>query len=453
MENQRHSLTVGLAYAYSHCIDRYLRALTHSLFSSLPYLDEETNNLSKEVEALFLALPTLLSESTDIKATYVEKLIHLRPVLEKKYRTLKAYERELTQLTLVFEMTALPSQEDLPFFEADLNSLHTFDFEKLAQDCTQFIFHETNLHERQSRAALLLPYLPIRLTKDNFIYYISKTLKQIHIEDTAESADFLIQILAQLFDGKKYKEYGKHFKDIATSLEEFKCLTNREDFEENRDLLEETLQGALEIVEALYEVICTLCTFFLLENSSFKALTDLHPSFYDLYYSIKAILENGEDRELFISTLPERVEEIKASLEEPFLKACKQSVPSSVFALLQTSLQMRLTHLFSFDISKKPLMHTQTESLFEDFLIQLRKDLDALPPFERKLRMQYLMSVVPFAMSKETFHTYALQAFHASKEAQPLLIAIMYLTSILEQNGFYGESTEEQHILLENDFF
>ncbi len=453
MENQHHYLSIGLSYAYSHCIDRYLAALTHPLFSSLSYLDEETATLAKEVETIYLSLPSLLSENVTIKATYVQKLIDLRPILEQKYRTLTAYERELTHLTLAAKMTLSPSMEDKAVFEANLNQLHNFDFQKLADDCTDFVFQEKNLHRRHEHAALLLPYVPIRLTKDNFIYYMGKSLKQIRIEDTAESATFLTDILTELFEGTQFPQYGQHFKDIATSLTELKEMSEREEFEENVELLQETLEGSLDLVEAFYEVICALCTFFLLEDSSFKVLTDLHPSFYDLYYSVKTILEGSEDKELFASTLPERVEEITASLEKSYLKACQKATSSPLFSLLQTTLQMRLDYVFGFDMSPKPLTLTQAAPIFETFLIKLRERLDHLSNVERKLRMQSLMGIVPFVMSEETFHTYMVQAFHSTKESHSLLVAVMYLTTVLEQCGYYGEPTEEEHILLEDEPF
>lgn len=448
MENNNTQVSTGLSYSYIHCIDNYLTFFTHSLFPSLPYIDEESAHLAEELKAIFLSLPTVLSEGSDIKEAYALKLVSFRPLLEAKYRVLKAYERELLHLTTRYQTTTLLSDEELRDLHLQESDLVSMDFNQLASDCTRFIFEIPKMTIKQERAAALLPYIPIKITKENYLYYIDKSIKQIVIDETPGSAQLLVSILRQLFNGTTCPGYGQHFKDIVDSLAELSQFDNREDFEENTELLQEMIDSLLKMLYSMYHIVCNLCNLFILDTLDFKTLTDMHPSFYDLYYSVKGLLTPAEDKELFLSTLPERVEDIKNSLQGPYEKACSSKKTSSVFALIQTYLSMDLQHLFGFDIKKHNPYNDQTNSTLNQFLEELRDELFALPAVDRKLRMQYFMSTIPFVMSEDTFLTYTKKAFSAISKPKQSLVAAMYLSNILEENNFFT-NPETEHVLME----
>jgi hypothetical protein len=54
--------------------------------------------------------------------------------------------------------------------------------------------------------------------------------------------------------------------------------------------------------------------------------------------------------------------------------------------------------------------------------------------------MQYFISIVPFLMSEPTFTQYILQGFKNVASPKKNLFTAMYLTNILEENGFFESS-------------
>ncbi|MDF2612713.1 MAG: hypothetical protein K0S71_499 [Clostridia bacterium] len=436
MSHHAEQLTVGLSYSYISYIDEYLTLLNNSLYSSIGYLDTETLTITEDLKSIFLALPDMISENLDQKEASAVKIIGFRDTLEKKYRALHAYQRELHHLMTSFNM----NHTDL-----DAPEITEIDFEQLASDCVHFVFEKPQIKIRQERASLLLPYIPIRITKENYLHYLEKSIEQIAIENTSESAALLVSILEQLFDGHLCPDYGRHFKDLAVTLEELTLSAANEDFYENTELLGETIDSLLKIVHNLYKMIGCLSNLLLFDDLDFKALTSLHISFHDLYHSVKSIIISDEDRELFLSTLPDKVQEIKDHLQTNFEKVCKSSDLDPSFSLMQTYLSIDVDHIFGFNIQKNIQGTQEFSSVFDHFLSTLKERLLNLSNSDRKLRMQYLISTVPFVMSEKTFNTYIKQAFSTLSNQGQNLVAAMYLINILEENEFFiGEEVSQQ---------
>ena len=453
MKQQSKQLYSGIAYSYCEYIHAYLDLTSNSMFFSTSYLDEETAQMQEALKKYYLCLPELLTPQNPKKEACATHLLAIREQLEKKYRTLIAYQRELTLLLTI-------KQNDPIFLahyfeEIGLNHVTSsdVDFNEIANDCVHFIFDQTSREEKQRRASSLLPYIPIRITKDNYIRYVRQSIGHIAITNQTESADYLISILSQLFDGKDYEEYGKHFSDLQDSLEHLSTIEDTQDLFEEANLLNETLENYMDMLEKMFRMICTLSNLLIVEQLEFNELTEMHASFFDLYYSLKNIVLKNKDYELILSSLPERLEEIEKELYEEYKKACKDTVPNSLFAFMQTYLNMNMNQIFGFSTAKHSAYSNEVLGILDTFIDSLKEKLAHMPQQERKYRMQYFISQIPFVMSKENFDAYVHQAFNNISVFAPYLQVANQLTSILDEHHFYPEyeNTPVMDTLYEED--
>ncbi|MDF2594217.1 MAG: hypothetical protein K0R69_558 [Clostridia bacterium] len=439
MNHTTNPLFVGISYSYINYIHNYLALLNNSLYSSVKYLDEETSSILDELKTVFLSLPDILSGNSKIKENHVLQIISFRTILEKKYRVLTAYQRELQHLTTSYNITHSLSEETYPLNEEDS---FLIDSERLASDCVTFVFSENNIRIKQQNAALLLPYIPIKLTKENYLHYVKKSLEQIELNPHADDTALLISVLSQLFDGHSCPEYGEHFKDLSATLTELKCETSADAFYDNTQLTEETLETLLKMLHSLYKLTGSLNNLLVFDQLDFTAVTDLHISFYDLYYSLKNIITSDEDKELFLSSLPERVKDIKTSLQLDYEKA-SHSQSDPLFSLIQTYLSMDIGNVFGFTIRKSSSAAAEMSTLFNPFLDTLRETLLKLPSADRKLRMQYFISAIPFIMSDKTFYAYTKQAFSSLSPSSTNFVYALYINNILEENSSITTDVDE----------
>ena len=437
MNQQTEQLFSGIAYSYGEYINAYLELLSNSLFFSTPYFDEETYQIQEELKNYFLDLPNLLVPQCTKKEACATRLLSIRETLEEKYRTLIAYQRELTLLLTLKQND--PAFIDNYFEAIGLQDVTAseMDFNRLATDCTTFIFEGTSGIQKQKRASSLLPYIPIKITKSNYVHYVEKSIGHIAISNQQSSAEYLVSILKQLFDGKLYPGYGKHFTDFKDSLEHLSKIDQTEDLFEEANLLNETLENCLGMLESMFRMICTFSNLLVFDKLEFNELTEMHAAFFDLYYSIKNIVLESEDAPLILASLPERIEEIQKELYENYKKACKEVVPDSLFALIQTYLNMNMQQIFGFSTAKHSAYSKEVLSTLKEFATDLEKMLNHLPMLERKYRMQYFISQIPFVMSKDNFEAYVQQAFHNLSHLKPNLLVAAQLTGVLEENHFF----------------
>ncbi len=434
MNNSENQLLTSLSYSYINYIGDYLTLLNNSLYSSINYLDKETGDIIDQFKNIFLEIPYMGLKNSTSKEVYATQMLDFRATLEKKYRVLNAYQRELHHLMTYFHFTKEKSS-----LSDELNSVmkeesSSIDFNQLISDCINFIFDAPGIHSKQERASLLLPYIPMKMTKENYLDYIKKSIEYIAVENNYENASLLTSILAQLFDGHLCPYFGEDFEDIALTLTQLKEDLDTEDFYENAELLEETIDTSLQVLKTLYKMTGALSNLLLLEAVDFKSITDLHISFYDFYHTLKDILISDENKELFLSTLPDQVSEIKNSLHTKYQKVSLEEHLDPLFTLMHAYLSVEAGHIFGFDIQKNTDPSLDVISVFDKFLAQLKEHLLQLPMIERKLRMQYFISTIPFIMSSKSFQAYIQQAFSSASHSDQSFTAAMYLSHLLEES-------------------
>ena len=444
MNQNNTTLDAGISYSYAEYISAYLGLLKNSMFFSTEYLDEETFQLQETLKEQFLNLPELLSAPEAKKEESVHTLLALREKIEDKYRTLIAYQRELTLLLCIRQNDPSFLENYFNNIDLDPTQINSLDFQGLANDCTHYIFDETSGVEKQKRAATILPYIPIKITRANYTSYVGKSIRHIAISNNEESALYLTSILEQIFDGRDYVGYGKHFVDLHLSLEHLNTLTNTEELFEEANLLNETFDSLLEMLENMFRMICTFSNLLVPSSLEFAELTNLHASFFDLYYSIKNILTHSNDKDMLLATLPERLEIIQEELKANYAKACKDDQKTTpMFQLMQTYLSMNIKQTFGFSTAKHSAYGDDVLKVLNNFTVSLKDKLDAMPTAERKYRMQYFISQIPFVMSKENFSAYITQAFSNIKNPNQTLLVASQLTGILEENHFFPTVKEE----------
>ncbi len=434
MNNNVNQLVLGISYSYIRYIDEYLSLLNNSLYSSVLYLDEETWQMLEDLKNHFLSLPDILSKDLTAKEEYASQILHYRITLEKKYRTLTAYQRELHHLTTRFNFLADKvdiSPESLQMME---DEMHAIDFDLMAKDCASFVFDSKNPGSRQERASLLLPYIPIRITKENYIDYLRKSIEHIAIQDTPDALNMLLDVLWQLFDGHLCPDYGVHFKDLAITLDDLSLLKTDEDFYENAELLGETIDTLLRMLNNIYKLTGALANLLIFDQLNFQEITNMHISFNDLYYSLKNILSAGENTDLFLTALPDRVKEIEDQIQNDYEKVLRTHQTDSLFLLMHSYLSIDISHIFGFDIQKSKPFSSEAALMINTFLDELKKKLLALSSSDRKLRMQYFISTIPFVMSSSVFETYIRQSFSNAKAPWKSLVAANYLIQLMEEN-------------------
>ncbi len=462
MNQNTDQLYTGIAYSYIEYVHAYLELLNNSLFFSTPYLDEETAEIQDELKEIFLYLPELLTsqnknasrtDTTSERERIGERLLNFRDQLEQKYRTLNSYRRELHHLVTKAQNDPEFAGTYIDHEEFSDEAILEMDFNRLAEDCTQFVFKDKSVKTRQLHASQLFPSIPLKITKANFLDYVKKSIHCIDIEDTAESATFLTSILAQLFDGKRFDFYGQDFSDFVESLTELTTYDDPIDFFEEADSLEQTINTLFELLHAMYRMICTLSNLLLFEHIDFNTLSELHPSFFDFYHCIKKILTNTDEASFLKASLGERVSEVQKELQYELIKVSKQKESDPMFIVIQTYLSMDMSSLFGFKLTKNKGYSQETLAVLNQFVDELGESLNSMPLSERKLRMQYFMSSIPFVMSDATFKTYVNAGFSNISKPQQTLLSAMAIHSILEQGCYFTSNTDDEPGMVPEDIY
>ncbi|MGL4738487.1 MAG: hypothetical protein ACRCW2_13635 [Cellulosilyticaceae bacterium] len=451
MNQNQSAIFSGIAYSYITFIDEYLSVLKNPMYSSFEYLDEDVTSILNEMKTLFGTIPTLVGAESDFKEAYASQLVTYRSTLEGKYRLLLAYRRELEHLSTLRNLTHAAQATDLEDFGVHVEDADTVDFEQIAKDTATFVFVSPDKHDKQARAAAVLPHIPMRMTKDSFVDYVERSLLKISIEDTPESAELLLSVLRQRLDGHLYPAYGQSFQDIALSLEDIASITDIEVFFEEADLLNETIDFTINLLGNLYRMICSFGNLLIFDALTFEGLTDMHVSFYDLYCTMQNVLTKTEDTDIFLETLPERVTMIREELEKNYQKVAKQKNLDPLFMLIQTYLVMDLSYVFGFDAQPHDVYSAPVQKIFKEFLSELKEYLLGTPAEERKLRMQYFMSVLPFIMNQKTFENYVMHGFSSTGNPKRNLLTAVYLTNILDEGGYF-ELLDEAYAASEHHY-
>ena len=450
MHQHNEQLFTVISYSYSEYMSAQSNLLSNSLYFSTVYFDEETFHIQEGLKDIFLSLPTLLSAGSSGKENCATKLLDYRPILEQKYRCLIAYQRELTHIVTMRQQALSLSKDYLD--ELGLTDIDSseIDYEKLALDCAHYVFKTNDESAIQKKANELLPYIPIKLTKDNYLAYCKKSILHIGIQDTTESAAHLVSILNQLFDGTTCPGYGKDFADLKDSVEHLATLEDLTDLFEEANLLNETIETLIDMLHHMYKTICTLSNLLLFDELDFTDITDMHVSFSDLYYSFKSLFLKEAEAEVLLPTLRERLEGLTKDLKTAMDKASTTAQVNPYFNLMQTYLSMSIEQMFGFTTVKKTTYSEEVIRLIDDFISQLHSKLLTTPTVERKCRMQYLISNIPFVMSREQLKTYVQKAFTHLKTPEQGVLTAMQLSSILEQAGYFPAIKEQP--VIEEDF-
>ena len=437
------------AYSYNEYINSQLKLITNSLYFSITYLDKETHRLIESLKDIFLNLPVTLSANSAEKEQLALRLVNYKELTESKYRTLIAYQRELTHILTVSQQKFIESNEYLEELGIHDCDNMDFDYNRLINDCVNYVFKDNSTTNIQKRAYSLLPYIPIRLTKNNYLDYCKKSIFHIDTNESPDNVVHLISILSQIFDGSLCNNYQSHFGDLVGSLNAISELDTPTDLFEEANMLNETFETLIDLLENIYRIICTLSNLLLFDNLDFTDLTELHMSFSDSYYSLKSIYTNSANKDLIIQTLMDRSDDVSKELQTELNNAKREGQLNPLFNLMLTYLDMSPNSLFGFNTSKDITKNPEIIALIDDFIMSIDSRLSSLVNEDRKVRMQYFISNIPFIMSKSTFKTYIEKGLSNFKSSSRGILTSLQLSNILEENGYFPKQKE---IPIEEDY-
>ena len=430
------------AYSYNEYINSQLKLISNSLYFSITYFDEETYNIIEALKKTFVKLPSTLSANSTEKEALALNLVQYKELVESKYRVLSAYQRELTHVLTASGQKFTSSTEYLESIGIEDADNIDFDYDRLLDDCTNYVFKDKDSTSTQKRAYTLLPYIPIKLTKANYLDYCKKSIMHIDTNDSAENTLHLTSILFQIFDGSLCPNYNLDFADLVDSINAIGDLDNATDLFEEANMLNETFETLISLLEDIYKVICTLSNLLLFDKLDFTDLTELHMSFSDSYYSLKSIYTDCTEEDLLLESLIQRVEDVSKELEKELNEAKREGQLNPLFNLMLTYLDMSPNSLFGFSTSKEISGNPEIVSIIDNFISSIDTKLSSYSNEDRKIRMQYFISNIPFMMSKTTFKTYIQKGLSNFKTAHNGILVALQLSNILEQSGHFPQQKE-----------
>ncbi len=433
-----------VAYSYNEYIRSQLNLLSNSLYFSISYLDDDTYKLIQNLKDIYIKLPSIISSNSKEKENLALDLVNYKTTIEDKYRVLVAYQRELTHIVSakqqVFSNSKQYLEDELGIDNPDEMN---FDYSRLAEDCTNYVFKDNTSSNIQRRSYELLPYIPIKLTRDNYLDYCKRSIMHILVDDSNEGVSHMLSILSQILDGNLCPGYGVHFGDFKESVLEIDTFDNPTDLFESANMLNETFETLIDLLENMYKVICTLSNLILFDQLDFTDLTELNISFSDSYYSLKSIYTNSAEEDLILQSLLERVSDVSNELEKELVKAKATGQLNPLFNLMQTYLDMSITSLFEFNTRKDKNTSPDTALLVDNFITLVKNRLLELPnSSSRKIRMQYFISNLPFMMSKSSFKAYVEKGLTNSQSTSTSILTALQISNILETNGYFPDAPE-----------
>ena len=178
-------------------------------------------------------------------------------------------------------------------------------------------------------------------------------------------------------------------------------------------------------------------------------------AFNDLFYAVRDLITgqtHGEDYSIMAETLPDRLDDVFNEIGQDQARsttACyeqieKGSFPETeetlklirVFSLTQSYLTLSVEDAFSFHESVGPSTQLPPAiiTMATDFLAE---QLSQLKPEPRKLRMQYLMSMLPFTMDQQSFASYFDGALEGTSNEIQKAYVLAKISNFMDALGYF----------------
>lgn len=455
----------SVSFAYISLLTDCTNLFTTPAITTINEIDTDLGTIIDDIKTCISSLDTLIGAEEETRSGWATKLQSHHKLLESKFRLINAYSRELNHIS-----TSLES--DFHLKTTNLKDIEGIDYHQFIHEGLDFIDKSKTEKEKAYKIKEVLRALPMRMTKNSFVDYVSHSLPKIAPNALDKDGSLFLSIFKQLFDGRLDDDYGLAFTDIAVAIEELRDesqtdLTGEyiEGMFDDIYLLKDTIEELFAMITMLHHMISYLSTLLILDSLNFDILSNEHVAFKDLFFTIRALIKgetHGEDYNIIVETLPDRLEDVLNEIQENdvasskafYHKIEKGSFPQTeetlklikVYSLIRVYLMLSVEDAFAFNNAAGPSAQLPLSiiSSATDFLTQ---ELSKLKPSERKLRMQYLISMLPCTMETQAFAEYFNSAIEGTASEIQKAYVLAKISNFMDGTGYFDslESTPEPH--------
>ena len=457
------SIQAGVSFAYISLLVDLADIFTSPLSLSIGEMDPELPIIIQDIKKTFSSLEYLIGDDEKSRSQCVLTLQQHQKTLEQKYQVLNGYSRELNHI-------ATDLEERYHLKTTSPQSVQGINYHQFIHEALAFIAQSESPKEKTYKTQEVLRFIPMRMTKDSFTCYIEESLQRVSPGQGESGNALFLSVFKQMFDGRFTPSYHEIFYDLALAIEDIrdqsKTDLTSEEIETIFDdiyLLKDTTEELHHLLTLLHTAISKTSVLFVLDNLNFEILADEHVSFKDLFFTISSLLNGdayGEDYQILLETLPHRLGDIYNELEENYnlcvanldkeikkgaLPQTEQTLESiKIFSLIRFYLLLNIQDAFSFSESLS-IDSTLSEDVINEATSFLKEQLDGLKPAERKLRMQHLISMLPFIMDDQEFTNYFNDGLEGTSNEIKKVHVLAKISHFMESCGFFENAEEHQH--------
>lgn len=461
----------GVSFAYISLLIDCTNILTDPISSTVAEIDKDLNTILDDTKALFSSLDTLIGGDETSRSECVSQLQLNHKILEDKFKVINAYSRELNHISTVLE-----NQYHLK--TTKLQDIEGINYHQFIHEGLDFIAQAKDREDKIYKTKEFLRFLPMRMTKNSFIDYVKHSLENVASNPLDTNNTIFLSVFNQMFDGRLTQNYSVAFQDIAIAIED---LRNQSEIDltgssiegifDDIYLLKDTIEGLYNFIATLYQALSSISTLLILDSLNFDILCREHITFKDLFFTVKSLLigeTHGEDYTIIIETLPDRLADVLNEINENYTQSAKNfyhelekdSLPKTqetlklikVFSLIRFYLQLNIEDAFSFNEAADSASQLDT-SIIDSATGFLSAQLNSLKPTERKLRMQYLISMLPFTMNTQEFANYFDHALEGTSNEIQKAYVLAKLSNFMDSFGYFDtlQPTPDHHHHHEHD--
>lgn len=457
MKTVTKAIQSGVSFAYISILTDFTNLFTTPTVSTIEEIDTDLSSIIHDIKIHISSLDRLIGDEEQNKSNCIAVLQTHHKTLEKKFKLINGYSRELNHISSLLE-------SKFYLETTKIESIEGINYHQFVHEGLDFISKSQSEKEKNYKIKEILRALPMRMTKNSFINYVKHSLQKIAQSPLDKDNTLFLSVFKQMFDGRLAEDYGVTFYDISMAIEDFRnqsetSLTS-EDIERIFDdiyLLKDTIEELYSMITMLHNIISYLSTLLILDSLDFDILSQEHVAFKDLFFTVKSLITgeiHGEDYSIMVETLPDRLANVFDEIDENYVKSTKDfydklekaSFPKTeeslklikVFSLIQFYLGLNIEDAFSFDESTDSSLGLP-DSVTDSATEFLNQELNRLNPSERKLRMQYLMSMLPFIMDKQEFAVYFDSAIEGTSNEIQKAYVLAKISNFMDSLGYFDD--------------
>lgn len=455
------SIKKGVSFAYISLLKDFSDMLTHPLYDHVESIDTEVYTIIQHLNSIFLSLDTIVDDNENLRADFVNKIQEYQSTLVDRYSTLNGYERELSHISMCLE-------ENYQLATNNVADVQGINYNQFINEFLDFIGDIKNIKSQKYKLTQTIRFIPMRMTKASFLNYIGTSLKRISVGNTFEHHNRFLSVFRQIFDGRQALGYNKYFFDLADAIEKFRTILDKElivdeilETFEDIHLIKNTVDELFDLLDILHSINSRLCILFALDSLYFTDIMENHISFKDFFFTIKSLIKTEDsnvDYEVILDTLPDRLDEVYSEIKTEYdditqklfdkvknnlISETDESIEKlKIDGLIRSYLLLNIQDAFSFDETQEQSKRLP-DSYIEDAKQFLEEQFQLLKPYERKLRMQYLISVMPFIMNNNQLSSYIHHGIDGTSNEVKKAYVLSKITEVMEFYGYF----ENQHSL------